>query len=100
MVLFCFNYLKEEGEIQRDAQIRKNIKVYNFILCLTCLFYLMDVKNDTNGKWGHCWKGQDIMKFDFKELMNHQPKTKIIVTEKNQPNVDKWAKMIHELLNR
>jgi hypothetical protein len=59
----------------------------------------MDVKNDTNGKWGIIGRGR-TMKFDFKELMNHQPKTKIIVTEKNQPNVDKWAKMIHELLNR
>jgi hypothetical protein len=43
-------------------------------------------------------KKEQSNKFNFKELMEHKPKVKVIVTEKNKPNIDKMAKAFYELL--
>jgi hypothetical protein len=40
------------------------------------------------------------MLFDFKKLMNTKRKTKIIVTEKNKPNLDKMARAFYDLLKK
>jgi hypothetical protein len=40
------------------------------------------------------------MLFDFKALMEHQPTTKIIVKEKNKPNLDKMAEAFYQLLRK
>ena len=39
-------------------------------------------------------------KFNYKELMQHEVKTKIIVEEMNQPNLDKMAKAVWTLLRK
>lgn len=39
-------------------------------------------------------------KFDFKGLLNYEPKNKIYVTEKNKPNFDIMAEAFFKLLNR
>jgi hypothetical protein len=39
-------------------------------------------------------------KFNYKELMNHEVKTKIIVEEENQPNLDRMANAIWKLLRK
>ena len=40
------------------------------------------------------------MKFDFKALMNHEPKTKINLTEKNKPNFDLMAEAFYKLYKK
>lgn len=40
------------------------------------------------------------MKFDFAEMMNRKKKIKIIVTEKNKPNLDKMAEAFYQLLKK
>jgi hypothetical protein len=39
-------------------------------------------------------------KFDFTSLMNHEPKTKIIVKEANKPNFDLMADAFHKLFKK
>jgi hypothetical protein len=38
--------------------------------------------------------------FDFKALMDHKPKTKIILTRKNEPNIDRMAEAFYKLLKK
>jgi len=66
------------------------------------LIYYKEDKNGINGKGG-IWKRVIILKqqkFNYKELMKHEPKTKIIVEEENQPNLDRMAKAIWKLLSK
>lgn len=42
---------------------------------------------------------KDTNKFDFKEIMKADTKN-IIVTRKNEPNLDKMAKAFYELLKK
>jgi hypothetical protein len=46
------------------------------------------------------WKGCTSMKntINFKELMKHEVKTKIIVEELNEPDLDRMGKAIWNLL--
>jgi hypothetical protein len=49
------------------------------------------------------WKGEDNLKeqkFDFNDLMNYKPTVKVIVKERNQPNLDKMAKAFFDLLRK
>jgi hypothetical protein len=39
-------------------------------------------------------------KFDFNALWNYKPTMKVVVTRKNQPNLDKVAEVIHEMLKK
>jgi hypothetical protein len=39
-------------------------------------------------------------KFDYKELMNHEVKTNIIVKEKNEPDLERCATAFHNLLRK
>lgn len=39
-------------------------------------------------------------KFDFAALINYEPKTKVVLTRLNEPNIDRMAKAFHDLLRK
>ena len=53
-----------------------------------------------HGKVNKQFKYNEEMKFDFAEMMNRKRKVKIIVTEKNKPNLDKMAEAFYQLLKK
>jgi hypothetical protein len=74
----------------------------NIILHLFGLVLFNSTHTENNGK-GDIWEGTFILtqrKFNYKDLMKHEVKTKIIVEEENQPNLDKMANAIWKMLRK
>jgi hypothetical protein len=61
--------------------------------CNSIIFY----KEDSHYK--NC-KNCGVSYVNFKAILNHKPKTKIIVIEKNEPNLDKMAEAFWNLLRK
>lgn len=52
-------------------------------------------KNDRNDR-----NDEGELLFDFKKVMNYKRKVKIIVKEKNKPNIDRMARAFYDLLKK